>query len=73
LAQNEAAKEAPYIPSVPVPLKALTIRILPKTLRNFTICLKVNMPALCLSSLILQGESEDGIALLDRIFSFGIG
>jgi hypothetical protein len=31
------------------------------------------MPALSLSSLVLQGESEDGIALLDRVFSFSIG
>lgn len=31
------------------------------------------MPALCFSGFVLQGESEDGIALFDCIFSLGIG
>jgi hypothetical protein len=31
------------------------------------------MPALCLSSFVLQGEAKDGIALFDRVFSFSVG
>jgi hypothetical protein len=31
------------------------------------------VPALRLTSLILQSKSEDGATLLDGIFSFGIG
>lgn len=51
----------------------LTSWIISSTLGNLAPGLEVNMPALCLSSFVLQGESEDGIALLDRFFSFSIG
>ena len=45
---------------------------LAKTLTDLTGLLQVNVPALGLASLVLQGESEDGTALLDGILAIGL-
>jgi hypothetical protein len=53
----------------------LTISLLAsrgETLSSLSILLEIDVPALGLTSLVFQGESEDGGTLLDGIFPLGI-
>ncbi len=50
----------------------LTSWLLAESLNNLTLVLEVDVPALSLTSLVLQGESEDGVAGLDGVLASGI-
>ena len=42
-----------------------------RALRHLSLLLQVYIPALRLAFLVLERESEDGVAFLDRILAFG--
>lgn len=51
----------------------LTSRLLPQPLADNTLLLQVNVPAGRLAGLVLEGEGEDGLALLDGVLALGVG
>lgn len=54
---------------------SLTIRVLAGwggAFSDLALVLEVNVPALCLTVLVRQRKSEDALALLHRILSFGL-
>lgn len=58
---------------------ALRIRDLERTISfrrlsfsHFSLLFEIDVPVIRLPLLVFQCESEDGVALLDRIFSLGI-
>ncbi len=53
--------------------RELTIGLGAKTLGDLASLLEVDVPALGLTSSVLQGEGEDGVTLLDGILAVGIG
>lgn len=49
-----------------------TSRLVSETLANLAGLLEVDVPVLRLASLVLQGKSKDGLALLDGILPLGL-
>jgi hypothetical protein len=50
----------------------ITCRLISRTLSNRSLAPEIDVPALRLTGLILQGKGEDGISLLDGILALGI-
>lgn len=50
-----------------------TSRFISKTLGDLALGLEIDVPAVGLAGLVLEGEGEDGVALLDGVLTLGVG